>query len=242
MLNSFAAVTVTKRKSSARLGKLSLATPRVVGVVSSMEFDPPHLGGFPCDIVEFRLDQMRGLANWPAICEAIESSGTPVILTIRLKREGGGWRRADKARLPLFEQALEVVSAVDVELQSDIVERVCAMAKKKRKCCIVSSHDFVRTPPLSKLERLVEKSRRLGTVAKIATMTKTKADVETLRSLLALDSKSPVCVMGMGKLGTKTRVEFPKLGSCLTYGYLDKPAAPGQSSAAALLKNLRGTR
>jgi 3-dehydroquinate dehydratase len=29
------------------------------------------------------------------------------------------------------------------------------------------------------------------------------------------------------------------LGSCLTYGYLDKPTAPGQMSAAELVRRLR---
>jgi 3-dehydroquinate dehydratase len=43
----------------------------------------------------------------------------------------------------------------------------------------------------------------------------------------------------MGKLGPQTRVLFPKLGSCLTYGYLDVPVAPGQISARELTLQLR---
>jgi 3-dehydroquinate dehydratase len=43
----------------------------------------------------------------------------------------------------------------------------------------------------------------------------------------------------MGALGKQTRTAFPKLGSCLTYGYLDKPAAPGQLAAAALVRRLK---
>jgi 3-dehydroquinate dehydratase len=40
----------------------------------------------------------------------------------------------------------------------------------------------------------------------------------------------------MGPLGPQTRVEFPKLGSCFTYGYLDEPVAPGQPAARDLMR------
>jgi len=46
-------------------------------------------------------------------------------------------------------------------------------------------------------------------------------------------------VIGMGEAWKQTRLSFPKLGSCLTYGYLDKPTAPGQESAAELVRQLR---
>jgi len=48
-----------------------------------------------------------------------------------------------------------------------------------------------------------------------------------------------LCVIGMGRAWSETRIEFATLGSCLTYGYLDKPAAPGQISAAELVRRLR---
>ena len=48
-----------------------------------------------------------------------------------------------------------------------------------------------------------------------------------------------LCVIGMGPDWAHTRVLFPQLGSCLTYGYLDKPTAPGQFSAAELTEKLQ---
>ena len=44
----------------------------------------------------------------------------------------------------------------------------------------------------------------------------------------------------MGLLGPQTRVDFPKLGSCLTYGYLDTPVATGQVSARELMRQIHG--
>jgi hypothetical protein len=63
--------------------------------------------------------------------------------------------------------------------------------------------------------------------------------VETLQGLLAEPLEKPLCIIGMGPLGTETRVAFSLVGSCLTYGYLDKPSAPGQMSAARLVERLR---
>ena len=65
-----------------------------------------------------------------------------------------------------------------------------------------------------------------------------KSGVATLRSLFHENCPAALCVMGMGALGPQTRVEFPKLGSCLTYGYLDAPVAPGQVSARELMRQL----
>jgi len=56
---------------------------------------------------------------------------------------------------------------------------------------------------------------------------------------LSRRGKQPLCVIGMGNAWKQTRVSFPKLGSCLTYGYLDQPTAPGQVSAAELVRQLR---
>lgn len=227
-----------KRRASVKLpvGKV----PLVVGTVTSPRWKlPSRRQALACDVVELRLDQMPKLTDWLARGQAIEALDVPVIVTVRHKSEGGAWSATDKARVPLYDLALRHLSGVDVELQSSIVKEVCALAKKRRKCCIVSFHDFKKTPPLSQLKRVAARAQKLGSVIKITTMTRTEADVETLRRLLACKWKKPICVMGMGPLGGATRVEFPTLGSCLTYGYLDKPAAPGQLSAAQIVRWLR---
>jgi 3-dehydroquinate dehydratase I len=230
-----------KGTSRIKLGKLLLGRiPRVVGVVTSPDFDlKANPRSFDCDVLEYRLDQLPDAGNWMERCMAVESCGLPVILTPRLKTEGGGWTKRDADRLPVYETAIKHLSAVDVELRSDIVKNVAAMATRWRKCCIVSYHDFKKTPPLSELMRVAARAQKLGTVIKITTMTHTTADVETLRRLLDCEWEKPICIMGMGALGKATRTDFPVLGSCLTYGYLDKPAAPGQLSAASLVARLR---
>src|SRR3989442_1748603 len=107
--------------ATVRLGRLEVGKiPRVIGTISQ----PATLQTFreladvPCDIVEVRLDLIGpDLTGWLDHCEAIEARGFPVLLTIRLKTEGGHWTRPDAERLELFDLAVLRLSALDIELQ-----------------------------------------------------------------------------------------------------------------------------
>jgi 3-dehydroquinate dehydratase-1 len=227
-----------------RFGSLILGlAPQVVGTVSQAD-TLARLGvGMPrvCDIVEIRLDLIGPDAGpWLEHAKAIETQGFPVVVTIRLADEGGQWTQPDAERLPLFEAALEHLSAADIELRSPLLETVCAAARRRQRALIVSHHDFLRTPPAHELRRIVFKAAEYGPVVKVATLTQTEEDVATLRELLGQKHPGALCVLGMGPLGPRTRTEFPKLGSCLTYGYVDVPVAPGQIAAHELIRQLRG--
>jgi len=201
-----------------------------------------------CDVVEVRVDLIGPYAPhsphaepaWLKHAQAIDARGLPVVVTVRLEAEGGKWKQPDELRLPLFETALRHLAAADIELRSPIVEQVSAVARRHKRVLIVSHHDFGRTPPLEELLMIVERAARFGTVAKVATLVKTQEDLAILRALLAQKRSTPLCVLGMGPLGPQTRIEFPKLGSCLTYGYLDQPVAPGQVPARELMRQLHG--
>ena len=222
-----------------RFGPLTLGlAPKVVGTISQRQ-TLSERAAFPCDIVELRLDLLGADAPaWPEQIRNIESRGQPVIVTIRLASEGGKWSEADEARLPLFATALENAAAVDVEYRSAVLKEVSALACRKQRALIVSYHDFEKTPPLSELQQVVRTAANYGTVVKIATLTKTEEDVAVLRALFAEQCSASVCLLGMGPLGPRTRVELPRLGSCLTYGFLDAPIAPGQVAARELKAQL----
>ncbi len=209
--------------------------PRVVGTLSSLDFR----GDIPSDIVEVRLDRVGVRPDWLARCKAIEAGGKPVLLTLRLRSEGGAWETDDQQRLEIYKRALGELAAVDVELRSVICRAVADEAARLQKVCIVSFHDFQKTPPLTELSALVEEAQKIGSIAKISTMINGDADVAVLRSLLERPFAKPLCVIGMGEAWARTRVEFAALGSCLTYGYLDGSAAPGQWHAAELARQLR---
>jgi len=229
-------------KSATPLGNLQIgAAPCVVGTITSAAALKTFAGRRieACDIVEVRLDQIGQTENWLILSQEIESSGTPVILTTRVRSEGGKWPDHDKSRLHVIREGLTHLSAVDVEFKSDLLVQVCADAMALKKTVIVSFHDFDKTPPFEELKTIATKAAKHGTVVKISTMVKTNEDIATLQKLLDCGLGVPVCIIGMGAFGTKTRVTFPAQGSCLTYGYLDAPSAPGQLSAETLSEQLR---
>ena len=214
--------------------------PRVVGTLSAMPGKLPHSNrDIASDIVEIRLDHMPEESDWLEKCQVIETAGVPVLLTIRHANEGGNWNKPERERFALLEQALENLSAVDVELGSEIAADIAKVGKRRGKVCVLSFHDFEKTPPLEKLESIVKEAQAIGSVAKVSTMAKGTADIETLRALLAKEWEVPLCVIAMGASWAETRVTFPTLGSCMTYGYLDTSAAPGQLHAEELVKRLR---
>jgi len=205
------------------------AGPRVVGTLSA--FPVPQNATEVCDIVEVRLDLLGTSVVWPQI-------DLPILLTIRSNTEGGKWNGTDKERVELYRKWMPQVAAVDVEFSSPIAAEVCKLAKDAGVASIISFHDFSATPTIETLQAIVERGQKVGSIVKIVTLANMERDVEILRTLLS-NRSSPLCVMGMGQYAAMTRVEFPKLGSCLTYGYLDKPLAPGQTSAAELSAQLR---
>lgn len=209
--------------------------PRVVGTLSTLT---PRVA-LHGDILEVRLDKMERTPDWLKRCARLQFGGKPVLLTIRLSAEGGNWASDDEQRLDLYKQGLQELAAVDVELHSVISKAVAREAARLNKASVISFHDFQKTPPLKELCGIVERAHDIGSIAKISTMIKNAADADVLRSLLRRRWEMPICVIGMGRKWSKTRIEFAQLGSCLTYGYIDKPTAPGQMSAAELVRRLR---
>ena len=230
-------------RGQTRFGKFALGSiPRVVGTVSQAEtlVQLAAVTNRDCDIVEIRLDLIGpNTPRWVEHAQAIEARGLPVIVTIRLAEEGGQWKQPDEERLPLFDTALHDLTAVDIELRSPILGEVSALASRHECALIVSYHDFKQTPPIEDLRKVMAAAANFGSVVKIVTFTRTDEDVAILRTLLHEKSSTPLCVMGMGPLGPQTRVKFPKLGSCLAYGYLDAPIAPNQVPASDLMQQLK---
>jgi len=231
--------------NTVKFGNLTIGEiPRVVGTLLSFDSlrkfatSPDKL----CDIAEARLDEIGLDHSWAAECQRIEKSGTPVIATLRAAVEGGKSHLANPDRLKVLREALEHVSAVDVELNSGLAAPLAESAAAKHRALIVSFHDFAQTPAHGELEKIVKEGAKVGSVVKVSTMVKTPSDIQVLERLLRQSGPVPLCVIGMGDAGSSTRKDFPLLGSCLTYGYLDTPAAPGQLSARALVEHLGSAR
>jgi 3-dehydroquinate dehydratase I len=219
--------------------------PRVVGTIITPDYlrnwseNPVRL---PCDLVELRLDGFPDFADWLKVSKQIEHQGSPVFVTVRLKREGGLWEGRDLDRWDLLEPAIRQLAGVDVELQSELAPAVAELCGQLGKLKVFSFHDFLSTPGEAELEETLTGAHKLGGVGKLAVTANAKTDLDLLHALLKKKWKLPICVIGMGPFGRETRLKFPLEGSCFTYGYLDKPGAPGQYSAAELMQYFKVLR
>jgi len=205
------------------------------------------------DVVEARLDLAAArasagappppapdLADFLPGCERLQAAGTAVLLTVRLVEDGGRWTD-DAGRLPLFQRAITANACawVDIEAESSIAPTVVEIAHAHGALAVVSHHDFGGTPELDALEKIVDDARSLGAdVVKIATRVDGLEDHDRLVELLRRRRDQALAIVGMGPFGTSLRSYLPCVGSRVTYGYLDEPAAPGQIAAPELVARL----
>lgn len=191
----------------------------------------------PFDIIEWRLDLTGmgvGGGRWLQRCFDLEQAGIPVLLTIRSSAEGGKWTGEEAERLTLYRRGLEVVSAVDVEINSRLLPRLVASAHEHAKPLIGSFHDFSGTPPRAMLEDVIRLGWRTGVdIVKLATRLNAPADLALLLDLLGQGTPPrPLCIIGMG--APEARLELARAGSCLVYGFLGQSVAPGQLACTDL--------
>lgn len=161
-------------------------------------------------LVELRLDLIQN----PDIYALVQMSGLPVIATDRKNKDN-------------LIKAIEAgCDLVDIEIESPEKEQIIEKARQSNCRAIVSMHNFKKTP--KNLE--VEKGN--ADILKVATKTNSAEDCRRLLSLL--NDRDDLIVVGIGKLGTYTRVVAPLLGSYLTYASINKPLAQGQLTLRAM--------
>ncbi len=233
-----------KGNSTVQFGSVTVGEePRVVGIVSSLEQADIFLGGsgHPCDLVEMRLDRMGMESDeWIDYGERIERAGYPVIATLRIQEEGGDWTGKDEARRDIFFKAMEHFSSIDIELRSVLMPELAEEGLRLKRGVIISFHDYEGTPSDVELEQIIERaSANEVSVPKIAAQVNSENDIERLKNLLGKPRRQPICVIGMGEMGTGTRVMFPQAGSCLAYGHLGESTAPGQLPLEELVSRVR---
>ncbi|NLO30150.1 MAG: type I 3-dehydroquinate dehydratase [Methanosarcina mazei] len=193
------------------------------------------------DILEIRLD-LLGIRNPERAAEMIREikaeTGLPIIVTSRSGAEGGKWDGKEEDRTELLINLLSLKDgpdAIDIELSAGMKERnrVIKAAKDRGTAVIVSSHDFLKTPPLQNMRTIIEEMFLAGAdIAKLAVMPLSVEDtLNLLRVTLDFkDAGKSVCTIAMGSQGKHTRVVAPFYGSVLTYASIESnaSAAPGQ--------------
>lgn len=178
------------------------------------------------DLLELRVDL---LPNYDIqSLEGLKSFGLPVIITNRMSAEGGAWTKSEEERIDELISLMPMADAVDIELCAKARDEVIEEAKRKRKTVLVSSHDFNKTPESEVMKKILDEALKAGAdVAKLAVTPNSLDDVLRLFDV-TLHARGAVCTIAMGDMGRHSRVVAPVYGSVLTYGYVEKAAAPGQ--------------
>lgn len=178
------------------------------------------------DIMELRIDLLGADAR--KILAKLKKLGLPVIITNRMKQEGGAWEVSEDGRIQKLLSLLPLADAVDIELCAEKRDVVVKKAKGTGKTVIISTHDFQRTPEIDIMLGVILESFEAGAdIAKLAVTPHSLEDVLRLLEV-TLRSKGAVCTIAMGDMGRHSRVVAPIYGSVMTYGYVDTPTAPGQ--------------
>ncbi len=159
------------------------------------------------NVIEIRLDLFE---------EEIKFPKKEVIITCRRKIDGGRYEGNDAERIELMKR----FKADYVDLECDLPDSFFDF-----NCKIIESyHNFKETPDYEFLRDLV-KNRR-GEYFKIATLGRSKSDVEKIVKILC--KYDNVIAFLMGSDFTYTRILSAFLGSPFIYCYVGRAKAPGQ--------------
>jgi 3-dehydroquinate dehydratase-1 len=189
------------------------------------------------DLFELRIDLIG--EGWQETARAMTR---PWIACNRLAEDGGQWRDSEARRIERLLQAVELgASIVDIELRTRNLENIVPLIKK-RAGCLISSHDFERTPPADDLKAAVARQQRAG--ADICKVVTTACDVNDNLSILRAVADLPqtqVVSFAMGPLGILSRVLSPLAGAYFTYASIEtgKESAAGQMAVRDLVQIYR---
>jgi 3-dehydroquinate dehydratase-1 len=209
--------------------------PRVVAIVD--KFIPLEelslLKKAGVDLFEIRVDLID--AHFGKIvdyCHKIKDSvSIPMIGTIRENE------RTVKNRIVMFKEIVSAVDAIDVELGSPVSETILSNAGNAT--IIISEHDYQKTPSKIELRDMIDRACRQGAdIVKIAVMSNSRDDVHRLLNITR-ECDVPIVAIGMGPIGTVTRVIAPLYGSLFTFGFIGDVVAPGQLPIRKLIEEIK---
>lgn len=237
---------------------------RVIGIVTAANRNDPAAWEAlaECDFAEFRADTFAAGGGLPAAVDiaaafddfragcARRGLSPEMLLTVRLKRDGGAWPDAEAAHRLAVWEALGCMGPaagpdwIDIEIErfpempADFRGGLRAAGVK----LLLSHHDFSGCPESPGLRALLGEMRAAHPDGiKFAVTCLDRAELARLMAFAreAAAASSRACVLSMGETGRALRVLGPALGCPLAYGFLSgRAVAPGQLSAAELARLL----
>lgn len=194
----------------------------------------------PSNILEFRLDNLVEVAEQST--KVMRTVERPTLLTVRRPDEGGSNDLDDDARVKLYASHMSGTEVIDTEitsLETEAFSGFVSAIDENDSILVASYHNFNAWPGLNNIRAKVDRAYELGAVVpKVAIVIEEMSDLFELAELVTHHRSEGrlISAMGMGPLGKLSRLVLAKAGSCLNYGYLKTPNAPGQWSAEDLTR------
>ncbi len=196
-------------------------------------------------LLELRLDALGSMSEILRLLERIARRPlrVPWIATCRPRSQGGAFDAGPSAQMAVLVLAARAgCSWIDVDagtLESFPPQLRRAVLPPVE--CIVSWHDFDRTPPLEALYRRVA---RLGADwVKVAATPRTQRDNVKLLAMTRRHRRRVISV-GMGTIGLPGRLLALAAGRALTYAAAEggRPSGPAQPTVSELRQTYRADR
>ena len=185
------------------------------------------------DLFEVRIDLIGD--NWTDVARQLKK---PWIACNRMVEEGGKWEGNEARRIERLLQAIELgAKIVDIEYNAKNVENIIKLIKKRAEC-LLSFHDFQKTPSLDVLKQIVNKELKAGAdICKVVTTAQTFEDNLAVMRLFSEFPDTKMVAFAMGTQGFISRVMAPLIGAHFTYGAVKKgtESAPGQLPVSDML-------
>lgn len=186
------------------------------------------------ELFEVRIDLIGD--GWS---ELVRQLNQPWIACNRSADEGGRWRGEETKRIDELLKAVALgADVVDIELATRDLARVVPLIKEKARC-LLSFHEFNRTPPLSKMKEIVQRQLDAGAdICKVVTTAQRPEDNLAVLQLVADFPQARVVSLAMGPLGLVSRILCPLIGGDFTYASIEKgkESASGQITVTELRK------
>jgi 3-dehydroquinate dehydratase type I len=185
------------------------------------------------DLFEVRIDLIGD--KWMEVARQLKK---PWIACNRMVEEGGKWDGNEARRIERLLQAIELgAKIIDIEYNAKNVDNIIRLIKKRAEC-LLSFHDFQKTPPLDVLKQIVNKELKAGAdICKVVTTAQTFEDNLAVMRLFSEFPGIKMVAFAMGTQGFLSRVMAPLIGAYFTYGAVQKgvESAPGQLPVSDML-------
>lgn len=187
------------------------------------------------ELFEIRTDYLKSTDN----LKALSKYSDKIIIAIRTKGQNEVFNNFKKLISPTLLEFIKLRPYfIDVEINSNIVEKILKISKKYDIKVLLSYHNFNQTPDLNELKNLELKAKEMSADAvKIVTYATRIKDNLTIIRLLS-SAEMPMVAFCMGELGKFSRVFSPFFGALFTYASVKRgeETAPGQLTVDELIR------